>query len=67
MDLNKAIEMLRNAVKDSHLNNQKHIDLSLVDASERADYEKALMYCQASVARGELTDEELKSRLGLTA
>lgn len=65
MNLDEAIKMLRNAVKDSHLENQKHIDLSLVDASERAEYEKALMYCQASVARGELTDEELKNRLGL--
>lgn len=67
MDLDQAIKLLRNAVKESHIENQKHIDLSLVDASERSEYEKALMYCQANVAQGKISDEELKSRLGLTA
>lgn len=67
MELNQAIELLRNAVKDSHLDNQKHIDLSLVDASERAIYERALMICQAHVAQGHLSDDELKTRLGLNS
>lgn len=65
MELDAAIELLKNAVKFSHLEDQKHIDLSLVDAKERAQYEKALMYCQAKVAQGELSEDELKSRLGL--
>ena len=65
MTLNEAIELLKNAVKDSHLDNQKHIDLSLVDATERATYEKALMICQAAVAQEQLLDADLKSRLGL--
>lgn len=65
MNLDDAIKLLKNAVKESHIDNQMHIDLSLVDASDRADYEKALMYCQASVAQGKLSDEDLKSRLGL--
>ncbi len=65
MDLDSAIELLKNAVKYSHLENQKHIDLSLVDAQERHRYEKALMYCRAKVAQGELSEEELHNRLGL--
>ena len=43
MDLNEAIELVKNAVKESHIDGQKHVDLSLVDASERPDYEKALL------------------------
>ncbi len=67
MTLDQAIDLLKKAVKDSHLDNQKHIDLTLVDASVRADYEKALMVCQANVAQGHLTDDELKIRLGLNS
>lgn len=65
MNLEEAINLLKNAVKDSHLDNQKHIDLTLIDASVRADYEKALMICQANVAQGHISDEDLKSKLGL--
>ena len=67
MNFEEAVEMLKNAVKDSHLVDQKHIDLSLVDASERADYQKALMICQAQVAQGLISQEDLKTRLGLKA
>ena len=63
--LDAAIELLKNAVKFSHLDNQKHIDLTLVQADERARYEKALMICRQEVIRGTLTDQELKIRLGL--
>jgi hypothetical protein len=64
-ELDKAITLLKNAVKYSHLNNQKHLDLTLVQAGVRADYEKALMYCRQEVIKGTLTDQDLKSRLGL--
>lgn len=64
--LDEAIKLLRNAVKYSHLDNQKHLDLTLVQATERAEYEKALMICRQEVIKGTLTDEELKNRLGLT-
>lgn len=65
MNLEDAINLLRNAVKDSHLDNQKHIDLTLVDAGERATYEKALMVCRAAVAQQQLSEDELNNRLGL--
>lgn len=66
MNLDEAIALLRNAVKESHLPNQKHICLSLVVAHERAEYEKALMLTRQSVAKNEITEDELKMRLGLT-
>lgn len=65
MNIDEAIELLKNAVKESHIEGQKHIDLSLVDAGERLSYEKALVLCRSQVAQGKLTDEELKTRLGL--
>ncbi|MEC7275293.1 MAG: hypothetical protein VXV96_03150 [Bdellovibrionota bacterium] len=65
MDLNEAIELVKNAVKESHIDGQKHVDLSLVDATERPDYEKALLICRAHVAQGHLSEEDLKTRLGL--
>lgn len=63
--LDEAIKLLRNAVKYSHLDNQKHLDLTLVQADQRADYEKALMICRQEVIKGTLTDADLKTRLGL--
>ena len=65
MELDQAIDLLKNAVKTSHLPGQKHIDLSLVQADERADYEKALMICRSQVIAGTLTEQDLKLRLGL--
>lgn len=65
MELNAAITLLKNAVKESHLPGQKHIDLSLVQANERAEYERALMFCRQEVIKGTLSEEDLKTRLGL--
>ncbi len=67
MTLEEAINLLKNAVKDSHLNNQKHIDLTLVDASVRSEYEKAMMVCRSQVAQGLISDDDLNARLGLTS
>lgn len=67
MNLDEAIDLLKKIVKDSHLNNQKHIDLSLCVASERHIYELALMKTQSAIAKNELTQDELKRRLGLIA
>lgn len=67
MNFEDAVTMLKNAVKNSHLDDQKHIDLSLIDASVRAEYQKALMVCQAHVAQGHISQEDLKTRLGLKA
>ncbi|MDD0852923.1 hypothetical protein HBN50_07440 [Halobacteriovorax sp. GB3] len=61
----QAVELLKNAVKYSTIENQKHLDLSLVNAPERVKYQEALMVVQSAVKRGEISDQELKSLLGL--
>ena len=65
MNVEEAAKLLRKTVKQSHLGNQKHIDLTLVDASERNKYQKALMYLKNLVQIGEMTDDELRDLLGL--
>lgn len=61
----EAIQLLRNAVKYSTIENQKHIDLSLVNADERLEYQKALMVVQSAVSRGEFTQAEVNEKLGI--
>ena len=61
----EAISLLRKAVKYSHLDNQKHLDFSLVNASHLDDYQKAMITVQTAVKEGEVTQDELKRKLGL--
>ena len=61
----KAVSLLKNAVKSSHLDNQKHIDFSLVNAAHLDDYKTAMVTVQTAVKEGEISEDELKKRLGL--
>lgn len=61
----EAVELLKNAVKYSTIENQKHLDLSVINAPDRLEYQKALMVVQSAVKRGEISQDELKQRLGL--
>jgi hypothetical protein len=65
MNFEDAIKLLKNAIKHSHLEDQKHIDLTLVDASQRQTYQNALVIVNRRVALGEMTREELRHTLGL--
>ncbi|MAF78256.1 MAG: hypothetical protein CME60_08840 [Halobacteriovoraceae bacterium] len=65
MNFEQAVALLKNAVKYSHIEGQKHIDLTLVDASERPEYQKALALCRAQVAQNLISEEELRDKLGL--
>lgn len=65
MTLDQALELLKNAVKESHLDNQPHIDLTLVSASDRFEYQKALMVMKEAIAQEQITEVEVKERLGL--
>ena len=67
MKLDEAIELLKDVVRPSTsaLDNHKRIELTLVDASERPQYQKALAICRASVAQGLLSEDDLKTRLGM--
>ncbi|MBG09521.1 MAG: hypothetical protein CME68_12235 [Halobacteriovoraceae bacterium] len=61
----KAVSLLKKAVKSSHLDDQKHIDFSLVNAPHLDEYKKAMITVQTAVKEGEITQDELKKRLGL--
>ena len=61
----EAIKLLKNAVKYSAIDNQKHLDLTLVDATERIDYQKALMVVQSHVLKGEKSQAEVNELIGL--
>lgn len=61
----EAIKLLRNAVKFSNIENQKHIDLTLINADERAKYQMALMSVQSLVVKKEKTQAQVNEDLGL--
>ncbi len=65
MNIEDAIKLVKKVVKESHVKNQRHIDLSVCTADKRADTQEALVFLQAKVAKGEMTDDELKEKLGL--
>jgi hypothetical protein len=64
-NLDQAILLLKNVVKYSAIDGQKHLDFSICIAEERASYQKALMLAQTEVEKGTLSSDELKKRLGL--
>lgn len=64
-EIDRSIELLKKVVKDSHLDRQKHLDLSLVMATDRARYQEALRTVRLAVKDGHLSEDELKKRLGL--
>lgn len=61
----EAVKVLYNAVKESHLEGQRHIDLSVVTADKRGLAEEALMWLRSYVAKGEVTEIQLKKDLGI--
>jgi hypothetical protein len=63
--LDEAISLLKQIVKYSAVDGQKHLDLSVAIAEERYLFQKALMLAQTEVEKGTLKAEELKQRLGL--
>ena len=65
MTLEEAITQLKKIVKFSTIEGQKHLDLSIAVANERANMQKALVVVKSEVEKGTLTDQELKERLGI--
>ena len=65
MTYQQAVELLRKAVKMSNIKNQKHIDFSLVNAPDLPKYQDALMVVKSAVVKGEKTEAEMNSDLGL--
>jgi len=65
LSFDEATKLLKKAVKFSEVKNQKHIDLSLCTADERPLYQKALVVANLEVEKGTLTQDQLKTILGL--
>ena len=65
LSFDDATKLLKKAVKLSEVKNQKHIDLSLCTADERPLYQKALVVANLEVEKGTLTQDQLKTILGL--
>jgi len=63
----EAVTKLKKAVKYSAIENQKHLDLTLVDPDTREELQMALMFVKAMIVRGETTDAKFKTDVGLEA
>ena len=59
MTYETAVELLKKYVKDSHLDNQKHIDVTLAPAEIRPEVIKAMTTVQSCVLRKEKTQDEV--------
>lgn len=65
LSFDEAVAFLKKFVKYSEVKNQKHIDLSLCVAEDRLIGKKALMVARLAVEKGEVTEDQLKQKLGL--
>ena len=65
INLDEHFEVLKNAVKQSHLNNQPHLDLTIIPASQRLHYQKSLIIINDAISKGHISEDEVKAILGL--
>lgn len=65
MDLDQAIELLKNAVKHTGNIDQKHIDLTIVPTEQRPLYEKAMAIGALSIKDGKISRDEFLRRVQL--
>lgn len=65
MELDQAIVLLKKTVKGSAVEDQNHIDLTLVPADEKAKYQQALLVSQMAIREGKITKEEFNRKLRL--
>ncbi|MBT3984439.1 MAG: hypothetical protein HOE90_23995 [Bacteriovoracaceae bacterium] len=66
MNLEQAINFLKQSVKFCALDDIKHLDPDLIGAEKRAEFTKALIITRIAVDSGEISDSDLKSKLGLS-
>jgi hypothetical protein len=65
LNTDEAIKILKCAVKNSNLSNQKHVDISLVNVDNIDMFQKAMVVVNMAVLNGEMTKNELNSKLGI--
>lgn len=61
----KAIELLKDLVKESHIKGQMHIDFTLANNNHLDKYRQAMTIAIEAVKNNEITDSNLKELLGL--
>lgn len=67
MELEQAISLLKNIVKNNGTNDSRHLDIGLVSTEERPTYEKALRVAKLAVFEGKITQDELFARIHLNS
>lgn len=65
MDLEQAISLIKNIVKNNGTNDTNHIDIGLVSADERPQYEKALKVVKLAIMEGKISQDEFATRVNL--
>jgi hypothetical protein len=65
LSFDEAVNLLKKTVTFSEVKNQKHIDLSICTAPERPLCQIALVIVNLEVEKGVLTQDQLKTKLGL--
>lgn len=65
MELEKAIELLKDIVKENGTNDMRHLDIGLVPTEDRPKYEKALVVAKLAINEGKISQDELFSRIHL--
>ncbi|MCB9092107.1 MAG: hypothetical protein H6620_06060 [Halobacteriovoraceae bacterium] len=68
MEITQAIELLKKTVKHSTATDEfRHMDLTLVPSSERAQYQEALKVISKAIRENEMTREEFEKQVGIGA
>jgi hypothetical protein len=62
--INHILE-LKKYVKESNINGQNHLDVSLVDANDRDVFYKNITILQKAIQQNILTEKEYKELLGI--
>lgn len=65
MQIEQAIEKLRTIVKNAGTIDQNHLDLSLVPAEKRNEYEEALKFSYKAIKDGVISKDEFLRKLQL--
>ena len=64
-DVINYVLKLKKYVKQSHIDNQNHLDVSLVDATERDDFYKNLAVLRRAIEESVISKKEYEDLLGL--
>ncbi len=66
LDIKEAILLLKTTVKENGTNDSRHIDLGLVPAEKRDQYQTALKVVKMAILEGKITQDEFAARVHLT-